>query len=116
MFLGMTQADLGAALDISQHQVGKYEIAKNRIASSLLYRVAEALGVDVSYFFEDLPDEVMCGLDHQSPRPVGSADEAPSPQERLDLVRTYYAIDDAKVRRNVLDLMQSLSGEEEKGT
>ena len=51
--LGMTQADVGAAIGVSAQQVQKYESGVNSIMPSRLSRVAKALDVPVSFFFPD---------------------------------------------------------------
>lgn len=44
---GLTQAQLGDALGISQSTINTYEVGRRRIQVSALPRVAEALGVSV---------------------------------------------------------------------
>lgn len=45
--LGVTQAQLGAAIGVTFQQVQKYEQGRNRVAASKLIRVAEALKCDI---------------------------------------------------------------------
>ncbi len=52
--IGMSQDKLGNALGISFQQVQKYEIGLNRVAAGRLWNIAEALEVDVGYFFEGI--------------------------------------------------------------
>ena len=52
MMLGLSQHDLGMAVDVSIQQVQKYEKASNRISSGKLFTFAKFLKVPVSYFFE----------------------------------------------------------------
>ena len=58
---GMSQEKLGELLGITFQQVQKYEKGTNRISASRLYYAAKTLGVQVQFFFEDLP-----GIDDQS--------------------------------------------------
>ena len=51
--LGMPQRDLGRAVGVSLSAIQKYERGENRIAASRLSALAEALKVDVTYFFGD---------------------------------------------------------------
>ena len=51
--LGVSQASLAAALDLSAQQVQKYEYGTNQIAASLLAEVARQLAVPIGYFFDD---------------------------------------------------------------
>ncbi|PZQ59498.1 MAG: hypothetical protein DI570_15810 [Phenylobacterium zucineum] len=55
--LGMTQQDLAAACGVSFQQVQKYECAQTRVTVSMLWKLATALNVEVSYFFAGLPQE-----------------------------------------------------------
>lgn len=58
--VGMSQEKLGELLGITFQQVQKYEKGTNRISASRLYYAAKTLGVQVQFFFEDLP-----GVDDQ---------------------------------------------------
>ena len=51
---GMTQSDLGIALEVSFQQVQKYEKVMNRIGASRLWDICKVLDVAVVYFFEGL--------------------------------------------------------------
>ena len=52
---GLSQTDLGKAMNLSFQQVQKYERGVNRISASMLVRAAKALSVSVSDFFP--PDD-----------------------------------------------------------
>jgi transcriptional regulator with XRE-family HTH domain len=51
----MTQADLAKAVSVSFQQIQKYEKGVNRVSASMLFNIAKALDVPVSYFFEINP-------------------------------------------------------------
>jgi transcriptional regulator with XRE-family HTH domain len=51
--LGLTQADLANKIGLSFQQLQKYEQTKNRISAGILYALSKALGVPITYFFED---------------------------------------------------------------
>ncbi|WP_245429925.1 helix-turn-helix transcriptional regulator [Mesorhizobium sp. WSM3859] len=51
----VSQGQLARAIGISFQQLQKYENARNRVSSSMLYEIATSLGVPVSRFFEGLP-------------------------------------------------------------
>ena len=53
--LGMSQIALGEALGVTFQQIQKYERGANRIGAGALYKIADALGVPISYFFDGLP-------------------------------------------------------------
>jgi transcriptional regulator with XRE-family HTH domain len=53
--LGMSQTDLGEALGVTFQQIQKYERGNNRVGAGALYKMADALKVPISYFFDGLP-------------------------------------------------------------
>lgn len=50
-FLGMSQAELGKLVGVQFQQIQKYENAANRVSASRLWKLSQALGVDISFFF-----------------------------------------------------------------
>lgn len=48
----MSLPKLAAALGIAYQQMGKYELAVNRISASRLYELGKVLDVPVTFFFE----------------------------------------------------------------
>jgi transcriptional regulator with XRE-family HTH domain len=56
VLLGLTQQQLADQIGVTYHQTYKYERGTNRMAASRLYKAAQVLGVEVSYFFEELHD------------------------------------------------------------
>jgi transcriptional regulator with XRE-family HTH domain len=57
MTLGMSQTDLGAAVDVTFQQIQKYERGINRVSASTMERLAGALGVPITYFFDGHPPD-----------------------------------------------------------
>jgi transcriptional regulator with XRE-family HTH domain len=116
MLVGMSQEKLGEMLGLTFQQVQKYEKGVNRIGAGRLYQVANILGVPISYFYEDVserePDGLLPANDHATP-PVM---ELLSSNEGLQLALAFMRIREAKVRKRVLELVKSLSDEEEKPT
>ena len=118
ILLGMSQYRLGDLLGVTCQQVLKYERGINRIGSSRLYELGQALNVPVSFFFDDmdgrqLPDIV------QDPLPgLAEGSEAFHPgmddiqitesSETLKLVRAYYQITDLHMRKRLFELVMSL--------
>jgi len=49
---GMTQTDLATLIGVSFQQLQKYERGSNRVSASRLWRIAEALNVPMTYFFD----------------------------------------------------------------
>lgn len=52
--LGMSQTELGDMIGVRFQQVQKYESGINRVSASRLWTIADALGVDISYFFDGI--------------------------------------------------------------
>jgi transcriptional regulator with XRE-family HTH domain len=66
--LGLTQPELAKLIGVTYQQVHKYEKGSNRIAASRLHQIAQALNVEVSYFFEGLGTEYNVHPNVQQPR------------------------------------------------
>ena len=111
--LGMTQTDLGDALGLTFQQVQKYERGVNRISASRLYDLCRVLNVSIEYFFEDMPTAVAANSSAAKKR--GKAKKPPSYEpdpmanrETLGLVRAFYKIEDAEIRRQVYEMIKAL--------
>ena len=111
--LGMSQEQLGKAIGLTFQQIQKYEHGTNRVSASRLYDMAEALEVPISFFFEELPDEI-------TRRPRGKAgvvehveyDPSLNPmakREATALVRNYFRISDSDVRRRLFEMTRVLA-------
>lgn len=50
--LGLTQQQMAELIGVTYQQAHKYEKGINRVAGGRLYQIAQALGVDVSYFYD----------------------------------------------------------------
>ncbi|WP_193170093.1 helix-turn-helix domain-containing protein [Nisaea nitritireducens] len=113
--LGMSQEQLGEALNITFQQVQKYERGSNRISASRLWDIAQILDVPVSFFFDDMTDDTAAN----SPRKVRSGsttadyEEKPNDpmarRETLELVRAYYNITNVGVRKRITEMVKSVS-------
>ena len=113
--LGMSQTILGDALGLTFQQVQKYEKGANRIGASRLYDLSKILDVPISYFYEDMPDE----LGESKPTakrasPKDSQGDIMNKRETLELVRGYYKIEDAGIRNRVRELLRAM-GEDGSG-
>lgn len=91
---GMSQKKLGQALGIAFQQVQKNEKGTNRIGSSRLFQLSQALDVPISYFFEGYSKKsgsgANAGLGTQSLRLARRFDELTKGQRNAvyDLVRS----------------------------
>ena len=54
--LGLTLDDLSQSTGYSRQQLHNYEIAASRIGAARLYRLADALGVSVTWFYAGFDD------------------------------------------------------------
>lgn len=100
LLLGMNQKTLAGALGVCSQQVNKYEHGINRVGPSRLTGVADALGVPISYFFDN------------ALAPTSSPHMPPDLMERpetLQLMRLYYAIRDETVRHQALEIVKAIA-------
>ena len=113
--LGMSQEQLGNALNITFQQVQKYERGANRVSASRLWDISQIIDVPINYFFEDMSETT----EKSSPRKMTASaasdlelDDAKDPmarRETLELVRTYYSIEQPHVRRRISDMVKSIA-------
>ena len=112
--LGISQERLGEAVGLTFQQIQKYERGSNRIGASRLYQFSCILDVPVSYFFDDMPEDLRTPEGQQaglSDTTQEAIDRDPmARRETLELVRAYYHISDPLVRRRLLDLARSVGG------
>ena len=106
--LRISQSDIGKALGVTFQQIQKYENGANRIGASNLYKLAQALDVEVSYFFEDL--NVSTRIKTLSDQPAAAFEHDPMTQpESIKLVHNYFRIASADVRARVFQLVKSIA-------
>ena len=97
IMLGLTQQQLAEMIGVTYQQAHKYEKGVNRIASGRLSSIAQALGVEVGYFYEGLS---------------GAAEAIePSTQQRLllELARSFVALPSCKHQEAICHLARVLS-------
>ncbi len=108
MMLSMSQERLGDSLGLTFQQVQKYEKGTNRIGASRLQQISNILQVPVSFFFDGAPNS----------SPDGGFEEAPSPAyvsdflataDGLALTRAFMRIQDAKLRRRIVELVEQIA-------
>jgi transcriptional regulator with XRE-family HTH domain len=96
IMLGLTQQQMAELIGVTYQQAHKYERGINRVAAGRLYSIAQALGVEISYFYEGLqtPDRFV-----------------PSPQQRmlLDLARNYLNIPVREHQKAIVALARALA-------
>ena len=111
--LGMTQTNLGDTIGVSFQQMQKYERGVNRISASRLFALSRVFDVSIEYFFDDMPPEVSASSPATEKR--GRAKKSPSYepdpmaiQETMELVRAYYKIKDAEIRKRLHAMTKAL--------
>ncbi len=102
--VGMTQQQLAENVGIKFQQIQKYETGANRVSASRLWDIADALGVEVSFFFEGIEGGQNSSKDASGKLPADLLGD----KEALDLVRSYFAIPENQ-RRRLFDLARVLS-------
>ncbi|PIE12195.1 MAG: transcriptional regulator [Rhodobacterales bacterium] len=79
--MGMSQTDLANAAGVRFQQIQKYESGANRVSASRLWAIAEALNVEVVFFFEGI-------------RPVqDQTAETPTPVDTLGFLQDKAAVE-----------------------
>jgi transcriptional regulator with XRE-family HTH domain len=105
----MSQTDLANLLGLTFQQIQKYENGANRVGASRLMQIATALDVPIHAFFEGAGPQT-----DQAESPIKFVGD----QQALRLVRAFADIDDAGLRRSVVNLVEGIAGRqpEENGT
>jgi transcriptional regulator with XRE-family HTH domain len=108
MMLGRSQEWLGGQLGLTFQQVQKYEKGTNRIGSSRIQAIAQALDVPVAFFFDGLP-RAGAGAE-----PTMLASELLTGFFSLpgagDLAQAFTSLEPPR-RRMLVDLAQALAGD-----
>ena len=99
IMLGLTQQQMAELIGVTYQQAHKYEKGINRIAAGRLFTIAQALGVEVGYFFDGMNDERAF---------------KPTPQQRmlLELARNFIGMPSRKHQEALCNLARALSNPE----
>jgi transcriptional regulator with XRE-family HTH domain len=99
IMLGLSLQALAALIGVTYQQIHKYEKGINRLAAGRLYQIAQALDVEVSYFFEGLETE---------------RDVRPNPQQPrlLELARNFVALPSRRHQEALCILARALANAE----
>ncbi len=96
IMLGLTQQQMAELIGVTYQQAHKYEKGINRVAAGRLHNIAQALGVEVGYFFDGL-----------------NSDKAfrATPQQRmlLELARNFISISTRRHQEAICSLARALS-------
>jgi transcriptional regulator with XRE-family HTH domain len=114
LMLDMSQTNVADALGLTFQQVQKYEKGTNRIGASRLQHISQILQVTVPFFFEGAPAAPGVPLPGQGTPEALSASYVTdflTTSEGLDLVKAFTRIEDPKLRRAVVRLVEEIAPE-----
>jgi transcriptional regulator with XRE-family HTH domain len=98
---------------VTFQQIQKYESGTNRVGASNLFKIASALGVDVSFFFEGVANQAMMTASPSlglSDQPLMSLDVDPmNSREAFELMHNYFRIPDPVIRKRLFQLVRTLA-------
>ena len=100
IMLGLAQQQLAELIGVTYQQAHKYEKGINRISGSRLYLLAQALGVEVGYFYDGLGAE--------------GGSFKPTQQQRLliELARSFSALPTRRYQEAVCSLVRAVADPE----
>lgn len=110
----ISQTKLGDSIGVTFQQVQKYENGTNRIGASNLYKISRQLGVDVSYFFQDMPQDF---YEASNADPYGLSEPMAAPfesdplssRDSISLVHDYQRIPDEQLRQRIGQFIRALA-------
>lgn len=111
--LGMSQTQLGQAINLTFQQIQKYERGTNRVSAGMLYRISTVLDVPVSFFFDCYE-----GDGAGQPAPQASADPAvaqPDISRREARLLRFWRQSPPEVADQIFDLLAALARQSRRG-
>jgi transcriptional regulator with XRE-family HTH domain len=99
----ISQTELANTLGVTYQQVQKYENGLNRVGAGRLARIAEALNVPVSFFFNGDDVRSEAGED------INSAVSFLETAGAVRLARAYAQIEDPQIRRVLVALAEEIA-------
>lgn len=104
IMLGLTQQQMAELIGVTYQQAHKYETGINRISAGRLYQIAQALGVDIGYFFDEIdPDK------QNKPK---QTEMMPQQRMLLELARNFAGIQNRKHQDAICSLAKVLASAE----
>lgn len=105
--LHLSQEHVANLLGISFQQIQKYEKGVNRISASRLWDFAQILKVDIDYFFQDMPKDIIPQNDTKRYDPVSTPFEATT--EFLTLLYYIDKISHLPAAKHLFEAMYEIS-------
>lgn len=109
--IGMSQSDLGKEIGVTFQQVQKYEKGTNRIGSSRLQQIANALQVAPAKFFDAAPTSVRFAATKNSQMQLQIVNDFVESSDGDKLMRAFVRLP-REVRRSVVDLVEKIANTE----
>lgn len=105
--LGMSQTQLGQAINLTFQQIQKYERGTNRVSAGMLFRISQVLDVPVSFFFDCYEGEGSeCA---PAFTPVDPSVSQPDISRREGRLLRYWRQAPPEVAEQIFDLLGTLS-------
>lgn len=113
LVMGLSQTDLADAIGLTFQQIQKYERGVNRISVSRLVDICKVLKVHIDYFFDDAsPVAKVSGKKYLSEARLESEEvDALLRKDIMALVRAYSSIKSPQLRKQILEMAKTLSGQ-----
>jgi transcriptional regulator with XRE-family HTH domain len=102
----MSQSELGKVAGITFQQVQKYERGANRMSASRLQQFANALDVDIAYFFEG----AQSGERKRQQRALDTVEDFVASAEGRALIAAFMRIKDKNIRKRLVDAARAAGG------
>ena len=112
--LGLSQHDLGEAVNVSIQQIQKYEKGQNKISITRLIEISKALNTDLIAFFSEEREffseenSQNYKLEEEQEKFLSFNENKITNKEILNIARAYSSIPDQIVRKRLLLLAKSL--------
>lgn len=108
--LDLTQIEMAEMLGLTFQQIQKYEKGINRVSAGRLWDFACMLGVDINFFFQDMPQETLT----KSPRCLTAGNKISKASfeysnDGMELLRNYSHIANRPEAKHIFALLQSLA-------
>ncbi len=103
---GLSQTELGEKIGVTFQQLQKYESGANRTNASRLFDLSRVLDVPVSYFFDEMTENVS-----DAGKTEAALTDEPNlmaKRETLELARAYTRIADPKLRQLLRSLVTAV--------
>ena len=104
---GISRRDLARRVGTTADRLAGYERGTHRLTARRLFEIASILEKPVSYFFDDLPEEIGDARRAQ----FGNGDAAERLRETMALINAFYRIRDADMRRDVIRLLRGIASD-----